>query len=119
MPYFYVDPKTGGMTTKPPSSGPGFGDLDAGGGMDFGNMFNFDFPKAPDINVDFDKEAYRESIVAPAEQARKDATLEAIQQSRATAAMTGRPAGDLESEILQGSVKQAERYGLFAVPYAI
>jgi len=81
--------------------------MDFGGEMDLGDMFNFDFPEAPTPTIDFDKEAYRESIVAPAEQARKDATLEAVQQSRATAAMTGRPAGELGAEILAESVKQA------------
>jgi hypothetical protein len=83
------------------------GGMDFGGEMDFGDMFDFGFPEAPTPTIDFDKEAYRESIVAPAEQARKDATLEAVQQARATAAHIGRPAGDVESQILQESVKQA------------
>lgn len=106
MAYFYVDPKTGAPTTRPPSFGRSGGDM---GGLDFGQSFSFDaqMPEAPSVSIDFDKEAYRESIVAPAEQARKDATLEAVQQARATAAMTGRPSGDIESKILQGSVRQA------------
>lgn len=106
MPYFYLDER-GQMTTRPPggSGGGGFGDLNFGGELNF----DVEMPEPPEISVDFDKEAYRESIVAPAEQARKDATLEAIQQARATAAMTGRPAGDVEADILGESVKQAGR----------
>lgn len=105
MPYFYVDPKTGAPTTKPPSMTGG-----EMGGLDFGGEFNFgdvQMPEAPAPSINFDKEAYRESIVAPAEQARKDATLEAIQQASATAAYTGRPAGDVQAEILGMSTRQA------------
>lgn len=61
----------------------------------------------PAQQVDFDKEAYVQSIVAPAEAARRDATTEAVQTGRALSAYTGRAPGDMESQILAGSIREA------------
>lgn len=83
-----------------------------GGGGDF-QMEPFDFDVAggiegiPAQQIDFDKEKYYQSIVAPAEAARRDATTEAIQSGRAISAQAGRPPGDLESQILAGSIREA------------
>jgi len=91
--------------------GGGFGGGD-GGGTDFGvEPFDFDVQGgieniAPQ-QIDFDKETYYQSIVAPAEAARRDATTEAVQTGRALSAHTGRAPGDMESEILAGSIRQA------------
>ncbi len=86
--------------------------------MEFGgfgglNIPDFDFDVAggieniPAQQIDFDKEKYYQSIVAPAEAARRDATTEAIASGRALSAHTGRAPGDLESDILAGSIRQA------------
>lgn len=88
----------------------GYGD--GGGGGDFGiEPFDFDvaggIENIPAQQIDFDKEKYYQSIVAPAEAARRDATTEAIQTGRALSAHTGRAPGDMESEILAGSIRQA------------
>jgi len=88
--------------------GGGFG----GGGTDFGiEPFDFDvaggIENIPAQQIDFDKEAYYQSIVAPAEAARRDATTEAVQTGRALSAHTGRAPGDMESQILAGSIRQA------------
>lgn len=92
--------------------GGGFGSEDGGGGDLFGiEPFDFDvaggIENIPAQQIDFDKEAYYQSIVAPAEAARRDATTEAVQTGRALSAHTGRAPGDLESEILAGSIRQA------------
>ena len=88
-----------------------------GGDMGFdgfgGGMESFDFDIAggieniPAQKIDFNKEAYVQSIIAPAEAARRDATVEAVASGRAISAQSGRPPGDLESEILAGSIRQA------------
>jgi hypothetical protein len=91
--------------------GGGFG----GGGDDEGafGIEPFDFDVAggieniPAQQIDFDKEKYYQSIVAPAEAARRDATTEAVATGRALSAHTGRAPGDMESEILAGSIRQA------------
>ncbi len=88
----------------------GFGGGDEGG--DFGvEPFDFDvaggIENIPAQQIDFDKEAYYQSIVAPAEAARRDATTEAVQTGRALSAHTGRAPGDMESQILAGSIRQA------------
>ncbi len=76
-----------------------------------GEDFDFDVAGGiegiPAQQVDFDKEKYYQSIVAPAEAARRDATTEAVQTGRALSAHTGRAPGELESEILAGSIRQA------------
>jgi hypothetical protein len=87
----------------------GFGAEDGGG---FGvEPFDFDvaggIENIPAQQIDFDKEAYYQSIVAPAEAARRDATTEAVASGRALSAHTGRAPGDMESEILAGSIRQA------------
>ena len=86
----------------------GFGEGNGGFEME---PFDFDvaggIENIPAQQVDFDKEAYYQSIVAPAEAARRDATTEAIQSGRALSAHTGRAPGELESEILAGSIRQA------------
>ncbi len=101
-----------GQWTGPWGKGGGSQGFGNGGGDDFGiEPFDFDvaggIENIPAQKIDFDKEAYYQSIVAPAEAARRDATTEAVASGRALSAHTGRAPGDLESEILAGSIRQS------------